>query len=103
MRKALLVGHPVTDRLRLPWLVAACSVQLGFLFWAARVAAQQALQCDVCDTAYYYVVATEFARSGLLFANPYDGYRSYFAPLFIAAVQWLAAGFDGKKSVRPIA
>ena len=95
MRKALLVGHPVTDRLRLPWLVAACSVQLGFLFWAARGAAQQALQCDVCDTSYYYLVATEFARSGLLFTNPYDGYRSYFAPLFIAAVQWLAAGFDG--------
>jgi hypothetical protein len=94
MRNSLLAGHPSTGRLRFPWLVAACGVQLAFLLWAARQAAQQAIQCDVCDSSYYYIVAAEFARSGLLFTNPYDGYRSYFAPFFIAAIQWLATGFD---------
>ena len=29
-------------------------------------------------------------KSGLLFKNPYDGYRSYFVPLFIAVVARLA-------------
>ena len=72
-------------------------MQLAFLLWAARVALPPALHCQVCDTSYYYTAAAEIAKSGLLFLNPYDGYRSYFVPFFIASVQWLAAtaGFDG--------
>jgi len=81
--------------------VAACA-QLAVLLWAARVHIQQALHCDACDTFYYYNVAAAFAETGLLFANPYDGYRSYFAPLVIAAVTKLASalGFDGEPVVR---
>ena len=88
--------HPPTPRWRLVALVLAAILQLGFLLWAARAAVPQALRCEVCDTAYYYTSAAEIAKSGLLFTNPYDGYRSYFVPLFIAAVQQLAdlAGFD---------
>ena len=72
-------------------------MQLAFLVWAVRAAIPPALSCEVCDTSYYYTAAAEIARSGLLFFNPYDGYRSYFVPLFIASVQRLAtvAGFDG--------
>jgi hypothetical protein len=89
--------QPPTHRSRLSWFVVAAVVQLGFLLWAARVAIPQGLQCEVCDTAYYYTAAAEIAKSGLLFTNPYDGYRSYFVPLFIATVEWLAAsaGFGG--------
>jgi hypothetical protein len=89
--------QPLASHRKLLWPVAAASVQLAFLLWAARAAVPQSLHCDVCDTSYYYTAAAEFARSGLLFTNPYDGYRSYFAPAFIAAVQRLAAaaGFDG--------
>jgi len=77
--------------------LAACA-QLAILLWAARAHVRQALHCDVCDTFYYYNAATEFARSGLLFTNPYDGYRSYFAPFFIAVVTRIAGalGFDGE-------
>ena len=72
-------------------------MQLAFLLWAARVALPPALHCQVCDTSYYYTAAAEIAKSGLLFLNPYDGYRSYFVPFFIASVQSLAAtaGFEG--------
>jgi len=88
---------PPTHRWRLSWFVVAAAVQLGFLLWAAHVAIPQGLQCEVCDTAYYYTAAAEIAKSGLLFTNPYDGYRSYFVPLFIATVDWLVAsvGFGG--------
>ena len=78
--------HPPTPRWRLVALVLAAIMQLGFLLWAARAAVPQALHCEVCDTAYYYASAVEVAKSGLLFTNPYDGYRSYFVPLFIASV-----------------
>ena len=88
---------PPTVRWRLFWLLLAAIAQLAFLLWAARAAVPQALNCEVCDTAYYYSSAAEIAKSGLLFTNPYDGYRSYFVPLVIAAVQQLSAtaGFDG--------
>ena len=36
--------------------------------------------------------------AGLLFTNPYDGYRSYFAPLVIAVVTQLAARWDSTAS-----
>ncbi len=91
-------SRPVVPRLTGLALVAlAACAQLAFLLWAARAAIPQALNCEVCDTAYYYTAAAEIAKSGLLFTNPYDGYRSYFVPLFIAAVSPLAAtlGFDG--------
>ena len=88
-------SRPIVQRLA--WLALAACAQLGLLLWAARAHVQQALHCDVCDTAYYYTAAKEIATAGLLFTNPYDGYRSYFAPLFIAAVTRLAEGlgFDG--------
>jgi hypothetical protein len=87
---------------RVVTVVIASLVQLAILSWAARVALSQAQQCDVCDTAYYYAAAADFARTGLLFANGYDGYRSYFVPAFIASIQWLAAaiGFDGSAIAR---
>ena len=50
----------------------------------------QALRCDVCDTAYYYNAAARDREAGLLFKNPFDGYRSYFVPLVIAVVARLA-------------
>jgi hypothetical protein len=80
---------------------AAC-VQLAVLLWAARAHIRQALHCEVCDTFYYYNVAAAFAETGLLFANPYDGYRSYFLPLVVAAVTKLASalGFAGEPVVR---
>jgi hypothetical protein len=74
------------------WVAAAACVQLAVLLWAARAHIEQALNCDVCDTFYYYNAAAAFADTGLLFSNPYDGYRSYFAPLVIAAVTKLASG-----------
>lgn len=82
---------------RVAAVAIAALLQLAFLLWAARAAVTQGLHCEVCDTAYYFRAATDIARSGLLFANPFDGYRSYFVPLFIAAVQQLAAwvGCDG--------
>ena len=88
---------PPADRRRPLWVLAAAGMQLAFLVWAARAAIPPALSCDVCDTSYYYTAAAEIAKSGLLFFNPYDGYRSYFVPLFIAVVQRLARwlGFDG--------
>jgi hypothetical protein len=77
-------------------LVLASFAQLAILLWAAHAAVHQALQCEVCDTSNYYTAAGEIARTGLLFHNPDDGYRSYFVPLFVAAVQralgWL--GFE---------
>ena len=89
--------HRPSYRRRLPWVLGAAALQLAFLLWAARAAVPQGLHCEVCDTAYYYTAAAEIARSGLLFTNPYDGYRSYFAPLFIAAISRLAAlpGYGG--------
>ncbi len=88
---------PPPQRRRLLWFAGAVVLQLGFLLWAARAAIPQALECEVCDTAYYYTAATEIARSGLLFTNPYDGYRSYFVPLFVATIERIAAagGVDG--------
>lgn len=88
---------PETARWRILSVVLAALIQLGFLFWAAGAAVPQALHCEVCDTAYYYTSATEIIKTGLLFTNPYDGYRSYFVPLFMATVQQLAAtlGFEG--------
>jgi hypothetical protein len=71
---------------RAAWLALAASVQLAVLLWAARAHIAQALHCEVCDTFYYYNAAAAFAENGLLFSNPYDGYRSYFAPLVIASV-----------------
>ena len=87
----LLLKPPRIFRRRIAWLVIALVVQGGFLMWFARAAVAQALGCDVCDTAYYFTSAEEFAKSGLLFANPYDGYRSYFVPAFISAVQKITA------------
>ncbi len=78
-------------RWRLMWVALAAIIQLAFLLWVARSAVPQALHCEVCDTSYYYSSAAEIAKSGLLFTNPYDGYRSYFVPLFIAAIQQIAA------------
>jgi len=85
------------------WLVvAAAGAQLAVLLWAARAHIEQASHCDVCDTFYYYNAAAAFADAGLLFSNPYDGYRSYFLPLVIAAVTKLASalGFAGEPVVR---
>lgn len=76
---------------RLLWVALASTCQLWFLLWVARAGVSQALHCEVCDTGYYYAAAAEIAKSGLLFANGYDGYRSYFVPLFIASVQQIAA------------
>ena len=83
---------------RLAWLALAAGVQLTVLLWAARVHVNQAQHCEVCDTFYYYNVAAALAQEGLLFSNPYDGYRSYFAPLVIAVVTKLASvlGFGGE-------
>lgn len=77
-------------------------MQLAVLIWAARAHIRQALHCEVCDTFYYYNVAAAFAETGLLFTNPYDGYRSYFLPLLVAAVTKLASalGFGGEPVVR---
>lgn len=88
---------PLTSRWCLLWVAMAAVVQLGFLLWIARSAVSQALHCEVCDTGYYYGAAVEFAKSGLLFTNAYEGYRSYFVPLFISEVQQLVAwaGFEG--------
>lgn len=86
-----------TARARFAGLAAAALVQLVLLLWAAHTAVPQSLSCEVCDTSYYYTAATAIAKEGLLFKNAYDGYRSYFVPLFIAAVQKAAAstGYDG--------
>lgn len=58
----------------------------------------------ICSGRHQYRpgICPERALSGLPFADPNDGYRSYFAPLFIAAVQRLpaAAGFDGTAGER---
>jgi len=87
---------------RVAWLVLASCVQLAVLLWAARAHIEQALNCEVCDTFYYYNVAAAFADAGLLFSNPYDGYRSYFVPFVIAGVAKLAAapGLSGEPVVR---
>ena len=87
---------------RAAWLPLAACVQLAVLLWAAQAHIRQALRCEVCDTFYYYNAAAAFADAGLLFSNPYDGYRSYFAPLVIAAVTKLASmlGFGGEPVVR---
>lgn len=96
------LNRPTVFRWRLMWVIMAAAVQLGFLLWVARSAVSQALHCEVCDTGYYYGAAVEIVKSGLLFANAYEGYRSYFVPLFIAVVQQLAAGtgFDGSAVAR---
>ncbi len=92
-----MTSMPPPGRWRFFLIVMAAIVQLIFLLWAARSAIPQALHCEVCDTAYYYTSAAEFAKSGLLFTNPYDGYRSYFVPLFVAAIERLVGltGFGG--------
>lgn len=90
-------AHVPSMRWRVSGVVLAVCAQVAFLVWGARAAVMQSLQCDVCDTSYYFAAAAEFARSGLLFANPYDGYRSYFVPFFVASVQRVASatGFAG--------
>ena len=90
-------SRPVVAAPRVGCVARACA-QLAFLLWAARALVPQALHCDVCDTSYYYNAAAELAKAGLLFSNPYDGYRSYFVPLVIAVVHgWRRAlGFDGE-------
>jgi hypothetical protein len=87
---------------RFLWLPLAACAQLAILLWAAHAHVLQASHCDVCDTFYYYNAARDIASDGLLFKNPYDGYRSYFAPLVIAAVSNLAStlGFGGEPVVR---
>lgn len=94
--EAVVSSPPSPVRWRLLAVAIASIAQLWFLLWVAGAAVPQALACEVCDTGYYYAAADEIAKSGLLFANGYDGYRSYFVPLFIAAVQQLAAsaGFE---------
>ncbi len=94
MRNDPAVERPVIARVRLVRLATSSGTQLAFLLWAAHAAVQQALACEVCDTSYYYHVAEEFTRSGLLFTNPYDGYRSYFVPMFMSTVLRLTSGFD---------
>src|SRR5678816_452590 len=88
--------------LRVVLVVLAACVQLSVLLWAARAHIRQALHCDVCDTFYYYNAAAAFGDTGLLFSNPYDGYRSYFAPLVISGVTKLASalGFAGAPVIR---
>jgi hypothetical protein len=87
---------------RVAWVVLAACAQLAVLLWAARAHVEQALNCEVCDTFYYYNAAAALADTGLLFSNPYDGYRSYFAPLVIAGVTKLASapGFAEEPVVR---
>ena len=87
---------------RFAWLALAACAQLAVLLWAARAHVLQASHCDVCDTFYYYNAARDIASNGLLFKNPYDGYRSYFAPLVIAVVTKVASalGFGGEPFVR---
>ena len=82
---------------RLAWVAFAACAQLAFLLWAARASVAQALNCEVCDTAYYYDSAAEIERAGLLFKNAFDGYRSYFVPLVVSVVARLAGalGFGG--------
>jgi hypothetical protein len=72
-------------------------LQLVFVLWASRTAIVEMTHCEFCDTTYYLTSANEFSRSGLLFANHWDGYRSYFVPAVVAAVEKISAtaGYDG--------
>ena len=89
---------------RIACLVLAACAQLAVLLWAARAHIEQALNCEVCDTFYYYNAAAAFADTGLLFSNPYDGYRSYFVPFVIAGVVRLASalGVSGEQAAGSI-
>jgi hypothetical protein len=91
----MLRQSPSTARPEARWrpllLVTAALAQLALLFWAAGVAVPQTLSCEVCDSEYYNTAAAEFTKSGLLFVNPFEGYRSYFVPFFVASIQRLAA------------
>lgn len=85
-------------------LVVMLSLAQGiFLYWAAGEAVATAHECRICDTtAYYFPSAAEFTKSGLLFTNVYDGYRSYFFPLVISIIQQstAAAGLGGEEIQR---
>ncbi len=78
-----------SDRTRILWICVLAILQLACLLWAARAAIGEMASCQFCDTSYYLTSANELVRSGLLFANVWDGYRSYFVPLVVATVQKL--------------
>ena len=57
--------HAPSARRRFLWVVLAAIIQLTFLLWAARAAVPQAVDCEVCDTAYYYASAVEAYTYGV--------------------------------------
>ncbi len=81
---------------RTRWLTvgALAILQLACLRWASRVAIAEMTNCQVCDTSYYLSSANELVHSGLLFTNAFDGYRSYFVPFVVSALQ-KASSFVG--------
>jgi hypothetical protein len=83
------------------WLAftVAMAWQALFLAWTVPEAAHQGVTCAICDTGRYFESANAFSKSGLLFANPFDGYRSYFFPMFIAAVTALASSLGSENNV----
>jgi hypothetical protein len=82
-------------RARLLSICVISILQLACIRWAGRTALAEMASCQFCDTSYYLTSANEIVRSGLLFVNYFDGYRSYFVPLFVAAAQKFSslAGF----------
>lgn len=67
-----------------PWsvLLAAHAMQLGFLLWIAA----HATFC--CDAAQYYIPAGySIFHDGLLWQDPYAGYRFYFVPLIFGLLE----------------
>lgn len=86
------------------WLLVAllALIQGAFLYWAAGEAVAVERECRVCDTAYYFQSAAEFSKSGLMFANGFDGYRSYFFPFVISLLQQTTAalGLGGNEVER---
>jgi hypothetical protein len=93
-----VASGPPPDFRRPLWVLAAAGMQLAFLVWAAR--ARHTRRPFPARSAIPPTTTPRRPRSpnrGLLFFNPYDGYRSYFVPFFISCIQRLAmaAGFDG--------
>lgn len=84
------------------WIVvfAALLLQIAVLVYSTEHAIEVADECEVCDTSYYLNTADRVATNGLLFENPYEGYRSYLVPAYIAIVQAVSrkSGISGRSA-----
>ena len=88
--------HPTIVLWKRRWFVlfAAHALQLAFLLW---IAAHAKVCCDVTD--YYIPAGRSIIHDGLLWQDPYAGYRFYFVPMVFGLLEEMLGAFGRSASI----